>query len=429
MTVATRAPLTAPRRRPSRAPRQPPPVQPSRLALRDLAGETLAGILQRPGRSLLTTVGTLLGVGTFVAVLGLTATASNQIGGRFDALAATAVTVEEASGRDPWVEPDPFPADADARIARLNGAVGGGVYWTVPLRNPMVRAAPVGADAAGQPLRVVAASPGLFRAVNPRLAAGRTFDAFHDARGEPVAVLGSAAARRLGIATIDTQPAIFIDDVPFSVMGVVADVQRQPDLLLDVIVPRGAAKLALGARPGADERPRMLIATRPGAAAQVAREAAVALRPADPTALKAVAPPDPRGLRDQVAGDLGTLFLLLAGICLAIGTVGIANTTLVAVMERIPEIGVRRALGARGRHVAGQFVAESGALGALGGLFGTTIGVVAVVSVAAAKQWTPVVEPLTVAAAPLIGVVTGLLAGAYPALRASRVEPVAALRR
>jgi putative ABC transport system permease protein len=173
----------------------------------------------------------------------------------------------------------------------------------------------------------------------------------------------------------------------------------------------------------------MLIATRPGAAAQVAREAAVALRPADPTALKAIAPPDPRSLRDQVTGDLGTLFLLLAGVCLAIGTIGIANTTLVAVMERVPEIGLRRALGARGRHVAGQFVAESGALGALGGLFGTAIGVVTVVSVAVARQWTPVVEPVTVAAAPLIGVVTGLLAGAYPALRASRIEPVTALRR
>ena len=58
-------------------------VRPSRLALPDLAGEVLAGILQRPGRSLLTTLGTLIGIATFVAVLGLTATASNQISSRF----------------------------------------------------------------------------------------------------------------------------------------------------------------------------------------------------------------------------------------------------------------------------------------------------------------------------------------------------------
>ena len=411
------------------APPGAPVARPSRLALPDLAGEVLAGVLQRPGRSLLTTLGTLIGIATFVAVLGLTATASNQISSRFSALAATEVMVEEATGRDPWVEPDPFPADADARVARLNGVVGGGVYWAVPLQDHLVRAAPVGADAAGQQLRVVAASPGLFSAVKPTLASGRTFDTFHDSRGEPVAVLGPAVAERLGITTLDTQPAIFVDDVPFSVIGVLDDVQRQPDLLLSIIVPRRAAALALGARPSADERPKMLVATRPGAASQVAGEAALALRPDDPEALKVIAPPDPRSLRDQVSGDLGTLFLLLAGICLAIGAVGIANTTLVAVMERIPEIGVRRAVGAGRRHVATKFVAESAVLGALGGMFGMAIGVVVVVLVALGKQWTPVIEPLTVAAAPFIGLLTGLLAGAYPALRASRIEPVAALRR
>jgi putative ABC transport system permease protein len=404
-------------------------LPPSRLAPRDLAGEALAGILQRPGRSLLTTLGTVLGVGTVVAVLGLTATASNQIDTRFNALTATEVTVEEAIGRDPWAEPDPFPADADARVGRLNGAVGGGVYWTVPLRNRLVRAAPVGAAAAGQQFRVVAASPGLFAAVAPRFAAGRTFDAFHDSRGEPVAVLGPAVAKRLGIATLRTQPAIFIDDVPFSVIGILDSVRRQPDLLLSIVVPRRTAAVALGAEPNADERPKMLIATRLGAARQVAREAPLALRPDEPAAFTVIAPPDPRTLRDAVTSDLGTLFLLLAGVCLVIGALGIANTSLVAVMERIPEIGLRRALGATGWHVASQFVAESTALGALGGLFGTTIGVASVVIVAVARQWTPVVEPFTVAAAPLVGVAVGLFAGAYPALRASRVEPVAALRR
>jgi putative ABC transport system permease protein len=401
----------------------------SRLAPRDLADETLAGILQRPARSLLTTLGTLLGVGTVVAVLGLTATASNQVDSRFDALTATEVTVEEATGRDPWAEPDPFPGDADARVARLNGAVGGGVFWTVPLRNPLVRAAPVGADAAGQQFRVVAASPGLFAAVEPRFAAGRGFDAFHDTRGEPVAVLGPAVADRLGIATLRTQPAVFIDGVPFSVIGILAGVRRQPDLLLSILVPRRTAAAALGAEPNTDERPKMLIATRLGAARQIAREAPLALRPDAPDAFTVAAPPDPRTLRNAVTSDLGTLFLLLAGVCLVIGALGIANTSLVAVMERIPEIGLRRALGATGWQVATQFVAESATLGALGGLFGTTIGVASVVLVAVARQWTPVVEPLTVAAAPLVGVAVGLFAGAYPALRASRVEPVDALRR
>lgn len=64
-----------------------------------------------------------------------------------------------------------------------------------------------------------------------------------------------------------------------------------------------------------------------------------------------------------MTSDLSALFLLLAGICPVIGAVGIANTTLVAVLERTGEIGLRRALGARGRHVSAQFLTESAALG------------------------------------------------------------------
>ncbi|WP_424641267.1 ABC transporter permease [Embleya sp. AB8] len=95
--------------------------------------------------------------------------------------------------------------------------------------------------------------------------------------------------------------------------------------------------------------------------------------------------------------------MLLAGICLTIGVVGIANTTLVTVMERTVEIGLRRALGARSHHIASQFRTESATLAALGGLVGTSLGTVTVVATAAAEQWTPVIDPTTVAAAPLIG--------------------------
>ncbi|MQY36146.1 Macrolide export ATP-binding/permease protein MacB [Streptomyces sp. RB17] len=98
-------------------------------------------------------------------------------------------------------------------------------------------------------------------------------------------------------------------------------------------------------------------------------------------------------------------------------------------LERTGEIGLRRALGARARHVSAQFLAESGTLGALGGLVGTSLGVLTVVGVALARHWTPVLHPGTVAAAPLVGLATGVVAGLCPAWRASRIEPVEALRR
>lgn len=142
--------------------------------------------------------------------------------------------------------------------------------------------------------------------------------------------------------------------------------------LLSVIIPSSTALAAYG--PPVGQRASMLVETRLGAAQLVARQAPLALRPQEPQRFKAVAPPDPTTLRGGVAGDLNVLFLLLAAISLVIGAVGIANTTLVAVLERTAEIGLRRSLGARPVHIAGQFLTESAALGTLGGLVGTSLG-------------------------------------------------------
>ncbi|MEU9303933.1 ABC transporter permease [Streptomyces sp. NPDC048269] len=405
-------------------------VEPSRLTARDTLAEAFAGVLQRPARSALTALGTVLGVGTFVAVLGLTATTSSQIDSRFNLLTATEVTVEDiAQERNEFAGPG-FPADADARVEGLGGVRHAGVYYSVRLDAAAggVRAAPVGGAAgAGERADVVAASPGALRAAVPRLSQGRLYDEYHSGTKQRVALLGSSIAARLGITTLDTRPAVFIGDEPFTVIGIIQDVERKAELLLSVVVPRTTAEDIWGPHEGAGTT--MLIATDVGAAQQVAGLAPTALRPDHPEYLKAVPPPDPRTLRTGVTSDLEQLFLILAGICLVIGAVGIANTTLVAVLERTGEIGLRRALGARGRHITTQFLAESGALGTLGGLVGTSLGTLTVVGVAVIRDWTPVVHPATVVTAPLLGMVTGLLAGLYPAWRAARIQPAEALRR
>ncbi|MFD4761440.1 ABC transporter permease [Streptomyces sp. NPDC058439] len=403
-------------------------VEPSVFSFGDLLGESLAGMLQRPARSALTALGTVLGVGTFVAILGLIATTSSQIDGRFNSLTATEVSLEDKASQQNEFAGPAFPPDADDRVEKLNGVRSAGVYWPVRLDAAVtVRSAPVGQVVGDGKAEVVAASPGVLEAAEPTLSQGRIYDDLMSDNGAYVAVIGSGVASRLGITTLETRPAVFVGDQPFTVTGIIEKTERKADLLLSVVVPRTTAEKIWGPPEGSSAM--MLISTELGAAQQVARLAPTALRPDHPEYLKALPPPDPRMLRSGVSGDLSQLFLLLAGICLVIGAVGIANTTLVSVLERTGEIGLRRALGARARHITVQFLAESGVLGALGGLIGTSLGVATVVGVALARDWTPVVHPATAAAAPVIGLVTGVLAGLYPAWRASRIQPAEALRR
>jgi putative ABC transport system permease protein len=395
----------------------------SRLRASDLAHEALAALIARPARSVLTGLGTVLGVGTLVTILGLTTTAQAQVSARFDALAATTVTVEDHHTATPVLTPEA----ADRVSSLVNGVEAVGYHWPV---SGVADVRVVASRPVSSRIQVTAASPGLFAVVDAAVSSGTLFDWFHDAHALPVAVVGEIAAQRLGLPDLALAPSVLVDDRPYTVVGVISATTRMPDLLSSVIIPAGAAEERFGPPSGSGGNvATMLIATRPGAARQVAAEAPWVLTPQDLGQVEVVPPPDPRTLRESVDADLSNLLLALAAICLFIGAVGIANTTLVAVMERTPEIGLRRSLGARSRHVFAQIIAESSLLGVLGGVVGATVGILAILAVSLVQGWTPVLEPGLVVIAPAIGLAVGALAGLQPSWQASRIQPTEALRR
>jgi macrolide transport system ATP-binding/permease protein len=413
------------RRPPQPTPRNGDDRVEGRMRPRDLLAEAAAGLLARPARVALTVLGTVIGIGALVATLGLSKTAGNQIVGRFDAVSATDIVVSP-SVRGGGAGGAVLPWDAEARLKRLNGVVAAGTLAEVDVRGALVRSVPVndplGTGAVQLPIK--AASPGLFAAVRAELAQGRYFDDGHSRRADRVLVLGRNAGLRLGINRVDQRPAVFVGDRLYAVIGLLKSVRRQVSLLGAAMMTEGTARREFGLQaPGLAQ-----IETRLGAVQLISRQAPRALSPRDPSLLKVAAPPDPRLLKQAVERDLNALFLLLGGVSLLVGAIGIANVTLVSVLERVGEIGLRRSLGAARRHIAAQFLLESTGMGLAGGVIGASVGTLVIVAVSASNTWTPVLDAWVPLGAPVLGAVVGLVSGTYPALRAASLEPVEALR-
>ncbi|WP_051704024.1 ABC transporter permease [Glycomyces sp. NRRL B-16210] len=384
-----------------------------------IAYEAFQSLRGRSMRTWMTAIGIALGIAATVATVGLSSTSAAAIAERFDATEATQVTVSFSNNmRDAGYAPTLESAE---RVRGINGVVDAGILCA---SGDELAASRTATRDYSRDVPVFGMEPGAMEAYGFVFTKGASFDDGHVARDDRVAVIDESAARDLGYSSLEGGPMIYIDGEGYALVGVYKAPQGEAKLTGAVVIPPTPCTAADPTYGSA----QVFIRTDLGAADKVADTAPTAVFPEGAENLSVSKPSDLRSFRKGVENEMQALLLGLAAVSLVIGAVSVSNTALVSVMERRSEIGLRRAVGAARRAVAMQFVWESTLIGLIGGLFGTVLGVNVTALVSLVRDWQIVFDPMLFAAGPVIGAVVGVVAGVYPAWRASRIPPAVTLR-
>ncbi|MDP9260192.1 MAG: ABC transporter permease [Actinomycetota bacterium] len=391
---------------------------PRKLRLADLARVASIGVRTRRLRAGLSALGIAIGVAAIVAVLGLSASSQAGLLAEIDRLGTNLLTV--TTGQTLSGDTAELPLAAPGMIARIGpvtqvadtGSTSASVY-----RSPLIPSAQTGA------LSVQAATLSLLPVVGATVTRGVYLNAATER--EPVAVLGAAAAQRLGIDRIYAGERIWLGGQWFYVAGILSSAVLAPEIDSSVLVGFPAARTYLGF----DDHPTTIYLR--SVTSQVAAVQDVLAATANPEAPNEVDVSQPSAVltaRADAQGALSGLFLGLGAVSLLVGAVGVANIMLISVLERRSEIGLRRALGATKGHIRTQFLSEAILLALLGGAVGVTLGTLATAVYAHTKHWTTVIPTLAWAGGLAAALAIGAIAGLLPAIRAARLSPTDALR-
>jgi putative ABC transport system permease protein len=389
-------------------------------------------------RAVLTALGIFIGVAAVIATVAVGAGARQQVLAQIQSLGANLLiiwpgTVNQGgvrlgAGQRPnltWDDAQaireevPAIAAASGNIRQQQQVVAGNMNWATGVQ---------GAD------------PDLFAVHDWVLEEGRAFTA-EEARGaRKVAVLGATVAEALFPGEAAVGREIRIRQTPFEVIGVLGRKGQNPqgaDQDDVVVIPfwtarrsvmgagrvwaRGINWMSLKVEEGED-----MAAVEEEVRALMRQRHRLAANEPDDFNLRNMS--DVAATRDASARTLSTLLASVAAVSLLVGGIGVMNIMLVSVTERTREIGLRLAIGARRRDILAQFLIEAVVLALLGGAAGVAAGIGLSHALAAAAGWPVLIQWDAVALAVAVSALTGLFFGFWPARRAARLDPIAALR-
>jgi putative ABC transport system permease protein len=397
------------------------------------------GISTHKLRSGLTMLGIMFGVGAVISMLSIGAGAARQAQSFIDRMGLRNILV-----RARQLRPDELQAvrkkslgvslrDADA----IREAVPG-----VEMVAPRVKVEPwkLQAGESRADATVYGVSYRHNELVALPLREGRFIDALDEKEHAQVCVIGATVRRALFAYGPAVGRRLKVNDLWCEVIGVVAeggggtaspDPANAGSPAQEIYIPVTTAARKLEHEPLASPLDEILVRMSPSAPS---RESAAVVK----TLLdglhggvddyEIVVPEALLEQSRQTQRLFNIVMCCIAGISLLVGGIGIMNIMLASVLERTREIGVRRAIGADHLDICLQFLVESFSISAIGGLMGVAMGVGIARSVSLYARWPTVVTVASIALAIGVSLAVGVLSGLYPALRASRVEPIQALR-
>jgi len=392
---------------------------PSRLAPADMARAAGIGLRTRRLRSVLSALGIMIGIGAMVAVLGLSESSKSDLLAQLDALGTNMLQVQASSGIG--LGPGTLPDESVAMASRVGPVET--VSWVGDVQGARIYKNDLVPDTQTGGLSVVAADPALLDTLQGAMSEGVFLD--QATPDFPVTVLGSVAAERLGIHTLETATVVWLGDQWFTVVGIMDSLALSPDIDRAALVNPSAAETYLE-YDGVIRT--VYVRADPSEIDDVRNVMPATVNPENPDQVQVTRPSDALEAREAADTALTNLFLGLGAVALLVGGVGIANVMVISVMERRGEIGLRRALGATRRHIAVQFLGESLLLATIGGVAGVLLGALVTAAYAASQGWAVLVPTVAIVGGIVAALLIGAIAGLYPAMRAARVSPTDALR-